>query len=539
MVYSLPFIAFIVGVLCHGIFSRIEPRRVFVILGLLTLPPCLIPLCLYPWYDIPLKAFITSIVIYLGSLSLSTVVYRLSPFHPLAHIPGPLICRITRLWAVYIAYTGNQQIYYKYLHDKYGTHVRAGPNHVFIRDAQALNIVMSIKPFWRGERYDIMKIPGTTGSLIELMDPQEHAERKRIWEKSMNTSAVQGYSDALAARIIQLTDALEKRQGAVVDLGSWLSCFSFDFMGDLAFGGAFHLLQRGYDVDGYTELTRMSTRFRELIGGIPWAGPFYQLLPASGPLRRLRKFATDSIQSRIENGSMRKDIFYYLLDEDGIGSGSQSYPTLRAESSLVMVAGSDTTGTALSNVFFYLLANRTVYSRLQKEVDEKFPRGADVFTSAGTADMKYLNAVINESLRLQPAVPNGIHRLLPRGSGGCMIAEKWIPGGTTVQIASYSVHRDPRYFSPDPEQYNPDRWIDKGSGLELDQTAYFPFSYGPTSCVGKNLALFELRTVICSLIQRFEVEFAPKYDLLQWERDLKDNFILVKGPLPVRIRSRW
>jgi cytochrome P450 len=126
------------------------------------------------------------------------------------------------------------------------TDIQQGPNHVFICDAKALNIVMSAKPFQRAERmlwfrkclsfrifrhsfftgYAILKLPGTTGSVIELIDPHEHAERKRIWERSMNTSAVQGYSNILAARVTQIVDALEKRQDATVDLSSWLSFFS-------------------------------------------------------------------------------------------------------------------------------------------------------------------------------------------------------------------------------------------------------------------------------------------------------------------------
>jgi hypothetical protein len=108
------------------IFNRFEPRSVSIILALLSFPPYFILCFRYPWYAIPLLEFIKSAIVYLGSLSLSTVIYRLSPLHPLAHIPGPLICKITRLWAVYITSKGKQHIYYKSLHDKYGTHVRTG-----------------------------------------------------------------------------------------------------------------------------------------------------------------------------------------------------------------------------------------------------------------------------------------------------------------------------------------------------------------------------------------------------------------------------
>ena len=61
---------------------------------------------------------------------------------------------------------------------------------------------------------------------------------------------------------------------------------------------------------------------------------------------------------------------------------------------------------------------------------------------------------------------------------------------------------------------------------------------GPTSCAGKGLALLELRTVICSLIQKFDFELAPGFKPDDWERNLMDCFILVKGELPVRVKTR-
>lgn len=71
------------------------------------------------------------------------------------------------------------------------------------------------------------RLPGTTGSLITIIDPQEHAQRRKIWDKSLNTKAVLGYQGMLSARIGQLVDALEKREGSEVDLALWLSCLSY------------------------------------------------------------------------------------------------------------------------------------------------------------------------------------------------------------------------------------------------------------------------------------------------------------------------
>jgi len=103
-------------------------------------------------------------------------------------------------------------------------------------------------------------------------------------------------------------------------------------------------------------------------------------------------------------------------------------------------------------------------------------------------------------------------------------------------------------------KWKPERWVTKDLGHILDQAAFFPFSYGtsffpyritdskycggPTNCVGKNLALYELRTTICSVLQRFEVKSAPAFDASRWNDDLRDHSIYVKGELPTRIELR-
>ena len=71
------------------------------------------------------------------------------------------------------------------------------------------------------------KTAGTTGSVLSIIDPHEHAQRRKIWDRSMNTTALLGYQDLLTARIGQLIDGLEKHRDSVVDLASWLSCLSY------------------------------------------------------------------------------------------------------------------------------------------------------------------------------------------------------------------------------------------------------------------------------------------------------------------------
>lgn len=108
------------------------------------------------------------------------------------------------------------------------------------------------------------------------------------------------------------------------------------------------------------------------------------------------------------------------------------------------------------------------------------------------------------------------------------------------------MHRDPRYFSPRPDEFWPERWLHdsslKGShGTEpiiLSRDAFIPFSIGPANCAGKPLALIELRLVIANLVRRFDISFDENYDPRDWEKKLFDRFVLVKGQLMTALRLR-
>ena len=123
---------------------------------------------------------------------------------------------------------------------------------------------------------------------------------------------------------------------------------------------------------------------------------------------------------------------------------------------------------------------------------------------------------------------------------------RWLPEKTAVTMSPYVLHRDSRYFSPNPNAFWPDRWLQGSQGSKsktgepfvCDTAAFIPFSYGPANCVGKPLAMLEMRIVVALLIQRFDMRFADGYDASRWEKELGDFFVMVTGDLPVILSPR-
>ena len=71
-----------------------------------------------------------------------------------------------------------------------------------------------------------------------------------------------------------------------------------------------------------------------------------------------------------------------------------------------------------------------------------------------------------------------------------------------------------------------------------NQAAFLPFSYGPANCVGKYFAMTEMRMVVVSIMQKFDIRFADSYNPTEWEANLQDFYVMKKGPLPVVLTAR-
>ncbi|XP_076234026.1 uncharacterized protein LOC143178965 [Calliopsis andreniformis] len=166
-------------------------------------------------------------------------------------------------------------------------------------------------------------------------------------------------------------------------------------------------------------------------------------------------------------------------------------------------AGFDIVSSQLSFVLYDLAVYSEVHDKLQKEIDEVLEDTQGNVTYDSIMGMKYLDAVINESMRISP-VGNSLDRLavkkfeLPPTLPG---AKPWIvKPGTSVWLPVYSIHHDPNHF-PDPEKFDPGRFLRDGKKI-LNSGTFMPFGIGARMCIGKTLALLEMKVLIFHLLAR-------------------------------------
>lgn len=161
--------------------------------------------------------------------------------------------------------------------------------------------------------------------------------------------------------------------------------------------------------------------------------------------------------------------------------GKMSLDEYHSTAQLLMTAGTDTSAIGLSGTLYYLLANPDCLAKVTDEVRSAFSSMDDV-TYEALAQQKYLDAALQEGLRLYPPVPTGAPRVTPMP--GWSICGYWIPGGVNVHAPHYATSRLPAHFTA-PESFHPERWLgdEKFQNDRLD--AVQPFSHGPQNCLGQ------------------------------------------------------
>ncbi|KAI0347604.1 cytochrome P450 [Trametopsis cervina] len=538
----------VASLVTYGLYHTYEPRHPAAHLALLFAAPGLLARHLSASSSCSAVTYILTYAQYWSLLTLFVVAYRVSPFHPLAAYPGPIPAKISKFWASYLAARGDQHEVLRKLHLEHGPVIRTGPNELSFADADAVQPVLVAKLLPKGPYYETRAM-GDLTALDGLRDFNVHSIKRKPWIRAMSSSAMEGYEDQLEVTVRQLIDSLETRvrAGEPVDISTWMSYFGFDFMGKMAFGHEFGMLRTGTDVDNFWHTLETGVAMAGIISHIPWTLPVLNLIPGGGKeIKGLQAMCGGFARTRVAQGSSSKDIFYYLTGEDDLDRKDR--PVLEAvtgDAMLAVIAGSDTTATALSHLWYFLLKNPQYYERLRAEV---LSEAEGDFKAQ--VELPFLNACINESLRLYPPVISGVQRRVDKGTGEKIICNHVVPEGTSVSVHVYSLHRSSTHFSPIPDVYWPDRWLASeqsytlpsgevipAASVKTDKTVFLPFSAGPQNCAGRGLAVVEMRAVAAAMVRKFEsMQAVPGQGVEDWEKNVKDIYIQLRGPLVVNMK---
>jgi cytochrome P450 len=320
-----------------------------------------------------------------------------------------------------------------------------------------------------------------------LLDEDDHLRQRRLLLPPMHGERMHAYAELMAAAAAAAVERWPV--GAPFALHPHMQAITLEV-----------ILRAVFGVEDRARLARLRELLVEfmvpppaIVAFVPALRRDLPLSPFRGFLRRREAvdrelFALIAARRRAPDGAGR-DVLSLLLaarDEQGAPLSDRD---LRDELVTMLVAGHETAATALSWAFACLLEEPAALQRLVDELDG----GADPTRA------EYLDAVIKETLRLRPIVPDVVREVCaPFRLGGYDL-----PLGSFVTPFIYAVHRRPDLY-PEPERFRPERFL----GAKVDPYTWFPFGGGARRCLGMAFALYEMKVVLGAVLARVRVRRA-------------------------------
>lgn len=218
-------------------------------------------------------------------------------------------------------------------------------------------------------------------------------------------------------------------------------------------------------------------------------------------VRELDRLVQGFIRARRASPERPDDLLSMLVDAKDEHGEPMSDRQVRDEAVTLFLAGHQTTALTLAWTMYLLAEHPEVEAKLHAEIDAVLqgrpPAPDDV------RRLPYTERVLQESMRLYPAA-YGFGR---EAVEDCQIGGYRIPAGSTIQVFSWIVHRDPRWYR-DPERFDPDRW-EGDFAKTIPAFAYIPFGGGPRRCIGNSFSMMEAVMLVAAVARRFSLRLVP------------------------------
>jgi len=208
----------------------------------------------------------------------------------------------------------------------------------------------------------------------------------------------------------------------------------------------------------------------------------------------------DDIKKFNQDETNTPTIFSGLLDEK-IPESERSNERLLCEAKVLIAAGTDTTATTMSKIVFHLLSDPVMLKKLKAELEIAIPDADSIPTAAEVENLPYLNAIIQEALRLHPAGTMRQERVAPDED---LVYEDdngnsyTIPRGFVMAMTAPLLSRIETLY-PSPNEFRPERYIENPQLAKYSLT----FSRGPRICLGMNLAYMEMYIILAGIFRKY------------------------------------
>ncbi|KRT79223.1 cytochrome P450 [Oryctes borbonicus] len=329
------------------------------------------------------------------------------------------------------------------------------------------------------------------------------------------------------------------KSGESLDIKEILACYTTDIIGSCAFG-----LECNSFKDPNAEFRRYGRKlfipsFKVLVLQflIFWIPTLPRYVPLKFTPDDAEKFFINAVKNildyRTVNNVKRHDFIQMFLEmqEKSKAEGTEGFTLneIAAQAFIFFLAGFETSSTTMTFCLHELAFNQDIQDKLREEICETYKKNNGELTYDAIMEMKYMDDVLNETLRKYPPVPT-LNRV-------CSV-DYTIPDtnftirkGTQVFISSLGMHRDEEYY-PNPTKFDPERFSEENKATR-PAFSFLPFGEGPRICIGLRFGLMQAKVGLSMLLSNYKVK-PEKNESYNIRFDPK-AFILGKdGPVKLR-----
>ncbi|KIY04073.1 uncharacterized protein Z520_00765 [Fonsecaea multimorphosa CBS 102226] len=484
-------------------------------------------------------------VVVLGAL-ISYVVYQ-RYLHPLAKYPGPFWASMTNFWKFYHYSTYKLPDTMVKIHEKYGPVVRIGPNDLNFNGARAIAPIYRVgRKMPKGIFYSAFTsfVPNLFGTTDEAL----HSLRRRQLAHAFSVSALKSMEVIFNEHIGNLVHKVDDhaQSGHVMDLKEAFSYYAYDVTGHLAFNQSFNT-QNQSDPDLLPPLWGhffLGNLYGSVAHLLPWIRDWTSWHPFVKKMIQnriqLRTQAAVCVERAISNhkeGETVRSLITSLIDAEDPATGAKlSQDEINSEAFGFLVAGSHTTSSSLTVLFYYLTHNPEIYAKMVQEIDEQLVDDKEVYDFVGLETaLPYSLAVLRESFRMSPVAALLLPRRVTEPTGS-LIDGELIPPGVNCSMVSTSVHHNPDIWGPDHNRFDPDRFY---PGTKLYDASFatnlMHFGQGHRQCIGRNIGMISIWKIAITMLKKYRFEAVDRGDVLEM---IHTGAADKKGPLLVKITRR-
>ncbi|XP_052174754.1 cytochrome P450 94C1-like [Diospyros lotus] len=339
----------------------------------------------------------------------------------------------------------------------------------------------------------------------------------------------------IESRLVPLLSSVTGKEEGILDLQDVFRRFAFDCICRFSFGLDPKCLELSLPLSEFAvsfDLASKLSAERAMIAS-PWVWKIKRMLNLGSEkqlreaIKTIKVLAQEVIRQRRQVGfSTHKD----LLSRFMATVNDETY--LRDIIISFLLAGRDTLASALTSIFWLLANHPEVESSILIELDRVIGANQTLTSFEQMLELHYLQATVYESMRLYPPIQFDSKFCLkddhlPDGT--------FVKGGTRVTYHPYAMGRMEEIWGPDCLEFKPERWLKDGVFFQENSFKYPVFQAGPRVCLGKEVALVELKSVVLCLLRRFHVKLTSPVETPRFSPGLTATF---SGGLPVLVRER-